>query len=98
MTLNDREEQLKALLELRALSYNGYSRLTVFPDGEALYKQEGPPIWETGFTTIKLQSFPTSSLKQILKDNAPDYSNDDLLALYTFTDGIPKYVKLFMER
>ena len=47
--------------------------------------------------TIKLQAFPTSVLKQIMEDNAPGYSNDDLLALYIFTGGIPKYVELFID-
>lgn len=30
-------------------------------------------------------------------DYNPDYTNDDLLALYTFTGGVPKYVELFCD-
>lgn len=30
-------------------------------------------------------------------DYRPGYNNDDLLALYTFTGGIPKYVELFCD-
>lgn len=32
-----------------------------------------------------------------MEDFAPGYSNDDLLALYTLTGGIPKYVELFCD-
>ena len=30
-------------------------------------------------------------------DYNPNYANDDLLALYTFTGGVPKYVELFCD-
>jgi AAA+ ATPase superfamily predicted ATPase len=36
-------------------------------------------------------------LKDIIRDYNPDYQNDDLLALYTFTDGIPKYLELLCD-
>jgi AAA+ ATPase superfamily predicted ATPase len=32
-----------------------------------------------------------------MKDHNPTYENDDLLALYTFTGGVPKYVELFCD-
>ena len=32
-----------------------------------------------------------------MEDYYPEYSNDDLLALYTFTGGIPKYIELFCD-
>jgi AAA+ ATPase superfamily predicted ATPase len=32
-----------------------------------------------------------------MKDFHPQYTNDDLLALYAFTGGVPKYVELFCE-
>ena len=32
-----------------------------------------------------------------MEDNAPGYTNDDLLALYTYTGGIPKYVELLVD-
>ena len=41
--------------------------------------------------------FNTKVLKQIMEDFAPGYSNDDLLALYTLTGGVPKYVELFCD-
>ncbi len=32
-----------------------------------------------------------------MRDYNPSYTNDDLLALYTFTGGVPKYVELFCD-
>jgi len=46
---------------------------------------------------IKLSSFDTVTLKEIMKDNYPQYTNEDLLALYTFTGGIPRYIELFCD-
>lgn len=42
---------------------------------------------------IKLRPFTTTVLKQILSDYHPNYSNEDLLALYTLTGGVPKYIE-----
>jgi len=36
-------------------------------------------------------------LKEIMQDYAPSHTNDDLLALYAFTGGVPKYVELFCD-
>lgn len=32
-----------------------------------------------------------------MKDYHPQYTNDDLLALYSFSGGVPKYVELFCD-
>ena len=32
-----------------------------------------------------------------MRDHNPTYAKDDLLALYTFTGGVPKYVELFCD-
>lgn len=55
------------------------------------------PLYGRCDNTIKLCPFGTDVLKQIISDHKPDYTNDDLLALYTFTGGIPKYIESFMD-
>lgn len=55
------------------------------------------PLYGRCDSTIKLRPFETSVLKQILSDYKPEYTPDDLLALYTFTGGIPKYIEAFMD-
>lgn len=47
---------------------------------------------------VKLKPFATTTLKQILSDYHPHYTNDDLLALYTLTGGVPKYVELLLDK
>ena len=36
-------------------------------------------------------------LVKLLHDYNPSYTNEDLLALYTYTGGVPKYIELFMD-
>lgn len=56
------------------------------------------PLYGRCDTIIHLRPFTTSVLKQILADHYPAYTNDDLLALFTITGGVPKYIELLMDR
>lgn len=47
---------------------------------------------------VSLSAFATPVLKRILSDYKSDYTNDDLLALYTFTGGVPKYIEFFVDK
>jgi AAA+ ATPase superfamily predicted ATPase len=44
-----------------------------------------------------LKVFPIETLKEILNDFNPNYKNEDLLALFTVTGGVAKYVELLMN-
>jgi AAA+ ATPase superfamily predicted ATPase len=55
------------------------------------------PLYGRANSIIRLSPFPVTVLKQIMLDHAPNYQNDDLLALYAFTGGVPKYVELLMD-
>ena len=46
---------------------------------------------------FKIQPFRIEVLKRILSDHSPKYCNEDLLALWTFTGGVAKYVALLMD-
>ena len=56
------------------------------------------PLYGRCDTIINLRHFSTAVLRLILSDYYPDYTNDDLLALFTITGGVPKYVELLMDR
>lgn len=56
------------------------------------------PLYGRCDSLIKLRAFSTAVLKEILSDHKPDYTHEDLLALYTFTGGVPKYIDLFMQK
>lgn len=62
-----------------------------------IFENYKEPLFGRANHFIKLQAFKTNTLKEILSDYTPDYTPDDLLALYSFTGGVAKYVQLFMD-
>jgi AAA+ ATPase superfamily predicted ATPase len=64
---------------------------------QKIFQNKKEPLFGRADNIIKLSAFDLGTLKEIMSDYYPDYSNDDLLALYTFTGGIPKYVELFCD-
>lgn len=63
-----------------------------------IFMDSREPLYGRCDSIIKLRTFSTSVLKEILYDHKPDYTHEDLLALYTFTGGVPKYIDLFMQK
>lgn len=55
------------------------------------------PLYGRASCIMRVKPFSVSVLKQILREHSPQYSNDDLLALYALTGGVPKYVELLMD-
>ncbi len=55
------------------------------------------PLFGRADNIIRLSAFDLTTLKEIMREHHPDYTNDDLLAFYTFTGGIPKYVELLCD-
>lgn len=55
------------------------------------------PLFGRADNIINLRPFKIQVMKTILKDYNPEYSNEDLLALYTITGGIPKYIELLCD-
>lgn len=64
---------------------------------QRIFQNSKEPLFGRADNIIKLTAFDTTTLKEIIHDYYPEYSNDDLLALYTFTGGIPKYIELFCD-
>lgn len=46
---------------------------------------------------MTVRSFRPSVLKEILTEYNPSYTSEDLLALYSFTGGVAKYVQLLVD-
>ena len=46
---------------------------------------------------LKLDPFPVSLLKKILKDHSPHCTNGDLLDLWAITGGVARYVAMLMD-
>jgi AAA+ ATPase superfamily predicted ATPase len=64
---------------------------------QKIFRNAKEPLFGRADNIIKLPAFDITTLKEIMHDYYPDYTNDDLLALYTFTGGIPKYIELFCD-
>lgn len=62
-----------------------------------IFQNYHEPLFGRADVTMKLAPFALPILKQIMAEHAPKYTNDDLLALYTVTGGIPKYVELLVD-
>ena len=62
-----------------------------------IFENYKEPLFGRANHFLKLQAFKTNILKEILSDYNPNYTPDDLLALYSFTGGVAKYVQLFMD-
>ncbi|MCI1518774.1 MAG: ATP-binding protein, partial [Prevotella sp.] len=61
---------------------------------EKIFKDEKEPLFGRADKEICLRPFSTDVMRQIMRDNYPGYTNDDLLALYSITGGVPKYIEL----
>lgn len=64
---------------------------------QKIFQHSKEPLFGRADNIIKLTAFDTATLTKIMHDYYPEYTNDDLLALYSFTGGIPKYVELFCD-
>ena len=62
-----------------------------------IFQHYHEPLFGRADVMLKLNPFSLPVLKQIIADYRPLYVNDDLLALYTLTGGIPKYVELLVD-
>jgi AAA+ ATPase superfamily predicted ATPase len=70
---------------------------SVYSMMQKIFQDAKEPLFGRADNIIKLQAFGPAVLKEIMRDYAPSYRNDDLLAFYAFTGGIPKYSELFCE-
>ncbi len=62
-----------------------------------IFQNYHEPLFGRADVIMKLAPFALPILKRIMEDHVPNYTNDDLLALYTVTGGIPKYVELLVD-
>ena len=70
---------------------------SVFTLMEKIFKDEKQALFGRADLSLTLEAFRTDVLKEIMEDHKNNYANEDLLALYSFTGGVPKYVELFMD-
>ena len=64
---------------------------------QKIFMDKDEPLFNRADHIIRLQPFRTEVLKQILADYNPNYTNDDLLTLYTISGGVPKYMTWLLD-
>lgn len=84
-------------------SYKGKAHIHLIACGsvysmmQKIFRDKKEPLFGRATAEIRLQPFTTELLKQILYDYNPQYTTEDLLALYTISGGVAKYVELLMD-
>lgn len=62
-----------------------------------IFEAREAPLYGRNTGRIKLAPFAVPVMKEILSFYNPSYTNEDLLALWTFTGGVARYVALLMD-
>lgn len=70
---------------------------SIFRMMEKIFKDEGQPLFGRDDCTIRLQPFTTTAIREIISDYKPDYTSEDLLALWTITGGVARYIEQLMN-
>ena len=62
-----------------------------------IFKDQSEPLYGRDTAFLHVDPFRISVLKEILSFHSPNYRNDDLLALWTMTGGVARYVEQLMD-
>ncbi len=90
--MQDTWDRLKDSTHLHLiLSGSSYSMM------RRIFEDSHEPLFGRATTKIEVRSFFPSELKEAFTNTCPSYENEDLLALYTITGGVPFYVADFLD-
>ena len=62
-----------------------------------IFRDHSEPLYARQTAFMKINPFRIEVLKDIFATYCKDYDNEDLLAFYTFTGGVPKYAELLID-
>lgn len=85
-------------------SYKNNSHINLIVAGSVntlmnkIFKDKKQPLFGRQTDMINVRPFKPSVLKEIMAEYCPNYKKSDLLALYTLTGGVAKYVELLIDR
>ena len=64
-----------------------------------IFDDKKEPLYGRATSRIRLHEFPLATIRDIMRDNNPDYTSEDLLTIYMITGGVAKYVEqLHMQK
>ncbi len=70
---------------------------SIFSMMTKIFRDKKEPLYNRQTNMMTVRPFTPAVLKEILSDYNPDYTPEDLLALYSFTGGVAKYVRILMD-
>jgi len=62
-----------------------------------IFENSKEPLFGRATARLHLKTFDIPTIKEILSDHYPKYTNEDLLSFYLFTGGVAKYVELLVD-
>ncbi len=62
-----------------------------------IFEDAKEPLFGRATQRMHIQAFDIPTIKEIMCDYFPKYSNEDLLAFYMITGGVAKYVELLVQ-
>lgn len=62
-----------------------------------IFRDNKEPLYARQTSFMNIKPFETGVLKQIMKMYYENFDYEDLLSLYTFTGGVPKYIELLID-
>ncbi len=63
-----------------------------------IFEDKKEPLFGRANNKIHLKNFTVDTLKEIIKENYPEFKNKYLLSFYILTGGVAKYVEIFVEK
>ncbi len=62
-----------------------------------IFDDRKEPLYGRATSRMRLRAFPLMTLREIMTDNNPNFTPDDLLSFFMVTGGVAKYVELLVE-
>ena len=70
---------------------------SIFSMMTKIFKDKKEPLYNRQTRFMSIKPFTPAVLKEIMAEYNPNYTAEDLLALYSFTGGVAKYVQLLVD-
>ena len=70
---------------------------SIFSMMTKIFKDKKEPLYNRQTRFMSIKPFTPVVLKEIMAEYNPNYTAEDLLALYSFTGGVAKYVQLLVD-
>jgi AAA+ ATPase superfamily predicted ATPase len=84
-------------------SYKDTSKMNLVLSGsiyslmKKIFEDRKEPLFGRANNKIHLKPFTVNTIKEILQENYPKFTNDDLLSFYILTGGVAKYVEILVD-